>query len=384
MTHDTVWESDESRALAELATAFAEKRMIPNQVEWEETGNVPISLHREAAEAGLLGLGIAEEVGGSGGNLLDSLIFHEHVLRAGAASGVLVALTPHSIALPSIIEYGTPEQIDRYVRPVMAGEKVCALAITEPSGGSDVSEMRTRAIPDGDYFIISGAKTYISSGTRADFVTVAARTKSDGRDGVSLFVVEADSVGFERGRRLKKLGWLSSDTAELNFDNVRVPKENLIGAPGRGFHQLMGQLQSERLILATHGHAMARRALDLTVQWTHDRRTFGAPLASRQVVRHRIAEMARRVDVAQIYTRAIAQRLVLGEEMSTQVSMAKNTAVEAGEWVVTQALQLFGGLGYMRESEVERLYRDVRLYGIGGGTTEIMNEIIAKQILGDD
>jgi acyl-CoA dehydrogenase len=271
-----------------------------------------------------------------------------------------------------------PDLVERFVRPTLAGELIGALAITEPDGGSDVAGIRTRAARDGDDYLVDGAKLYITSGVRADFVTTAVRTGGPGHGGVSLLVVEKSRPGFAVSRRLEKMGWLCSDTAELAYAGVRVPAANLVGAEGTGFAQIAQQFQAERLSLAVQAYATAQRCLDLVLPWIRQRETFGRPLAARQVVRHKVAEMARQVDVARTYTRAVTTRWLDGEPMLAETAMAKNTAVAACEHVVHEAVQLFGGLGYMREHEVERHYRDARILGIGGGTNEIMNEIITK------
>jgi len=228
--------------------------------------------------------------------------------------------------------------------------------------------------------VVHGAKTYITSGARADYVTTAVRTGGPGHGGVSLLVIERGMPGFGVSRRLEKMGWHCSDTAELAFDGVRVPATHLVGAEGTGFRQIVQHFQSERLFVAVQAYATAQRCLDLTLGWVRTRRTFGALLAERQVIRHKLAEMARQTDVAREYVRAVARRFLAGEEVSREVSMAKNTAVYACDFVVDEAVQIHGGLGYMRESEVERHYRDARILGIGGGTNEIMNEVIARRL----
>jgi acyl-CoA dehydrogenase len=374
------WDTPERRALRELARELTAKEIAPHVAEWEQAGELPRSLHKAFAEAGLLGVSFPEAVGGGGGDAVDSAIIAEELLLGGASGGVLASLFTHGIALPHIVAAGSPYLVDRYVRPTLAGETIGALGVTEPGGGSDVAGIMTRAVRDGDDYVVSGAKTYITSGIRADFVTTAVRTGGPGHGGISLLVIDKGLPGFTVSRPLDKMGWRASDTAELSFDQVRVPVANLVGAEGDGFVLIMRQFQSERLALATHAWAMAQRCLDLTLAWVHDRETFGRPLASRQVVRHKLAEMARQVWVAKTTTRAAYDDWLATGDGVTAVSMAKNTACAACDHVVDEAVQLFGGLGYMRESEVERHYRDSRILRIGGGTDEIMNEVIAKRI----
>ncbi|WP_324276592.1 acyl-CoA dehydrogenase family protein [Blastococcus brunescens] len=234
---------------------------------------------------------------------------------------------------------------------------------------------------DGDDYVVDGAKLYITSATRADFFTVAVRTGGDGAGGVSLLLLERGMPGLTVSAPLSKMGWLCSDTAEVGFSGVRVPGGNLIGRENEGFSAIMGQFAAERLSLAVQAYATAQRCLDLTLAWITERTTFGRPLSSRQVVQHKVAEMARRTDVARVYTRAVAGSWLAGDNVFSQVAMAKNTAVAACDFVVDAAVQLHGGLGYMRGSEVERHYRDSRILGIGGGTNEIMTEIVAKLML---
>lgn len=374
------WATSERQQLRHLVQQFTQREIVPNIRAWEEAGEVPRSLHRSAAEAGILGIGFPEAVGGSGGDIIDSSIVTEEILAGGGSTGVLAALFTHGIALPHIIASGSIDLIDRYVRPTLEGEAIGSLAVTEPGGGSDVARLRTKAVKDGNDFVVTGAKTFITSGVRANFITTAVRTGGPGHGGISLLVIDTDSPGFSVDRRLDKMGWRCSDTAEISFLDVRVPALNLVGTAGSGFTQIMRQFQSERLSLSVQAYATAARSLDLALIWARDRETFGQPLISRQVIRHKLAEMARQVDVARIYTRAVIQRYLEGQECVSEVSMAKNTAVYACDWVVNEAVQIFGGTGYMRDSEVERHYRDARILGIGGGANEIMNEIIAKRL----
>jgi acyl-CoA dehydrogenase len=370
--------TDERRALRETVRRFAEAEILPHQDTWERDGELPRWLHRKAGELGLLGLGFPESAGGGGGDLVDVVTLTEELHCAGVSGGTFASLMTCGIALPHLVGAGDPEQIERWVRPALSGQMIGSLAVTEPGGGSDVANLRTTARRDGDDYVVNGAKTFITSGCRADFVTTAVRTGGDGAHGLSLLVVERGTPGFEVSAKLEKMGWQASDTAELSFSDCRVPARNLVGAENTGFQQVAEHFVSERLVLAVQAYAGAQRALDLTAQWCRDRETFGRPLISRQHVRHALTEMARKVDVARTYARDVARRHVAGEDVLTAVCFAKNTAVEVGQQVVDQAVQLHGGAGYMRESEVERQYRDMRILGIGGGATEVLTDLAAK------
>lgn len=363
--------------LRDLVRRFTQAEIVPHLPDWERAGEVPRDLHRKAAAVGLLGLAYPESVGGEGGSPEDGATVTEEIILAGGSSGVIAALFTHGIALPHIIATGNADLIDRYVRPTLKGELIGSLAVTEPDGGSDVAGLRTTATRDGDRYIVNGAKTFITSGARADFVTTAVRTGEKGHSGVSLLVVDTASPGFTVTRRLEKMGWHCSDTAELSFVDVEVPAANLVGAEGTGFRQIMRHFGSERVSMAVQACATAQRCVDLTIAWAQQRVTFGEPLSSRQAVRHRIAEMARVTAVARTYVWSLVGRT----PTPVEVAMAKNTAVAACDQVVDAAVQLHGGTGYLRDSEVERHYRDARIMGIGGGATEIMNEIIAKGLL---
>ncbi|GAA0574227.1 acyl-CoA dehydrogenase family protein [Kribbella sandramycini] len=367
-------------AFAESVRRFMAAEVLPNLDQWERDGLLPRELHKQAGQLGLLGVAFPEAVGGGGGSLRDGLEVVEQMHYTGGSGGLVASLLTCGIAVPHIVATGNQEQIDRWVRPTLDGELIGALAITEPGGGSDVASLRTTARREGDEFVVNGAKTFITSGVRADFVTTAVRTDGPGAHGISLLVIEKGMPGFEVSRKLEKMGWLCSDTAELSFTDVRVPVGNLVGAPGSGFVQLAVNFVSERLTLAVQAYAGAQRALDLTVEWCRNRETFGRPLISRQTVQHTLTEMARRIDVARVYVHAIAERAERGEDVFAEVCFAKNTAVEAGQWVCDQALQLHGGIGYMREAEVERQYRDQKILAIGGGTTEILTSLAAKRL----
>ncbi|MCF8589748.1 acyl-CoA dehydrogenase family protein [Gordonia liuliyuniae] len=376
-----LWDSPERLALRASVAGFTHRHIIGQQDGWEQTGLIPRDVHGAAAELGLFGLGIAETVGGSGGDLIDATILGEEFHYQGGAGGVFASLFTHGIALPHLIAAGDPAQIDKWVRPTLEGRLIGSLAITEPGGGSDVGHLTTTAVKDGDHFVVNGAKTFITSAVRADFVVTAVRTGGPGAAGVSLLVVEKGTPGFEVARKLDKMGWRSSDTAELSFVDARVPVENLVGPENSGFAQIAQAFVTERAALAVQAYASAQRCLDLTLEWVRDRETFGKPLIARQSVQDSVTEMARRIDVARTYTRAVVERRVQSEDdLIAEICFAKNTAVETGEWVANKAVQLFGGMGYMRESEVERQYRDMRILGIGGGTTEILTGLAAKRL----
>ncbi|PBC49067.1 acyl-CoA dehydrogenase [Rhodococcus sp. ACS1] len=377
----SVWDTPERQELRKTVRSFVERQILPHLDEWERDGELPRTLHREAAQLGLLGAGFPESVGGEGGDLVDAVLICEEFHQAGASGGVFASLFTSGIALPHLATAGDPEQIEKWVRPTLRGELIGSLAITEPGGGSDVGHLRTTAVRDGDHFVVNGSKTFITSAVRADFVVTAVRTGGPGASGVSLLVIEKGTPGFEVARKLDKMGWRASDTAELSFVDARVPAANLVGEENSGFAQIAQAFLTERIALAAQAYASAQRCLDLTLAWVRDRETFGRPLISRQSVQNTVTEMARRTDVARVYTRALVERsLVSNEDFIAEVCFAKNTAVEAGEWVANQAVQLFGGLGYMRESEVERQYRDMRILGIGGGTTEILTGLAAKRL----
>jgi len=373
-------ETPERIALRETVRRFVRADVLPHLDAWERDGEVPREVHRKAGEIGLLGVSFPEKAGGGGGDFLDSLTVVEEILHTGGSGGLIAALFTGGIALPHLVAAGDPAQLDRWVRPALAGELIGALAITEPDGGSDVASIRTTARRDGDHYVVNGTKTFITSGCRADFVTTAVRTGGPGAHGISLLVVERGTPGFTVTRALDKMGWHCSDTAELSYVDVRVPVGNLVGPQDSGFAQIATQFVAERLWLAVQGYATARRALDLTAGWCRLRETFGRPLISRQLVQHRLTEMARKIDLARVYTREVARRYVAGADVIAEACFAKNSAVEAAEWVVDQAVQLHGGVGYLRESEVERHYRDVRILGIGGGTNEILTALAAKRL----
>lgn len=371
--------TEERAMVRDTARRFAEREILPNAVEWEEAEIFPRALYREAAKAGLLGVGFPESVGGSGGDCFHQIMAIEGMM-AGGSTGVSVGLGSLSIGLPPLVFNPTEHLVDSYVRPSIAGERIAALAVTEPGTGSDVSGVRTRAVRDGDDYVINGSKMFITSGTRADVLTTLCRTSEDPHGGLTFFVIEGDMPGVSVSRALKKTGWRASDTAELYFEDVRVPAQNRVGSEGQGFYDVMRNFQAERLALAAYGYTTAQIAFDAAKSYARERHAFGRPLTGFQVTRHKLASMATRVHAATSMAYQVAERMAGGEHVLGEVSMAKNFCSDTAMSVCYDAVQVFGGAGYMRETLVERLSRDARLLNIGGGTTEIMNEIIARTL----
>lgn len=374
--HDSLFD-DSHKALRDAARRFAREAIAPHAHAWEEAGSFPRGLYRASAEAGLLAPSWPEALGGGGGDVLHDIVVAEELIRAGS-TGTVVGLSSFTIALPPVRHLGTPEQQERFIRPVLAGDAVAALAITEPGTGSDVAGVRLRARRDGDDYILDGQKTFITSGVRADLVTVLARTGDDPHGGLTFFVVERGTPGFGVSRALDKTGWWASDTAELFFEDCRVPARQRIGPEGSGFIALMQNFEYERLMLAVNGHALAEAALDEAIAYSRQREAFGRPIARFQVTRHKLARMATLVQSAKALTYSCAARMREGAPVMAEIAMAKNHAAEVAREVCWEAVQIHGGMGYMRESKVERFARDARLLPIGGGTTEIMNELIAR------
>ena len=310
-----------SEDLFQLGAEFVRREVFPDLQVWEDNQEIPREVHKAAAKQGLLGIGFPEEAGGEGGGLADTVAVTEGMMSEGASSGLLAGLFTHGIALPHIAKHGSPHLIDTYVKPTLAGEKIGSLAITEPDGGSDVSHLRTTAVRDGDEFVVNGAKTFITSGVRADFVTTAVRTGGPGAGGISLLVIDKDTPGFTVTRKLAKMGWHCSDTAELAFEDVRVPAANLVGDENAGFIYIAEAFVTERIALAVQGYGTAARCLALTADFCRQRETFGEPLIKRQVVRHKLVEMHRQVEVVKAYTHAVVARY--DREGSTQATIAE-------------------------------------------------------------
>lgn len=357
---------------------LAEREVAPFAHAWEEANEFPRELYKKFGDAGLLGIGYPEAWGGAGGDLSHALAAAEEMIIVGQSVGTSSGIGSHAIALPPILNHGTDEQKKRYVPPVLAGDKIAALAITEPGCGSDVASISTRAVRDGDHYVVNGAKTFITSGCRADFVTTAVRTGGPGHGGISLLVIEKGTPGFSVSKKLNKMGWWASDTAELAFEDCRVPVENRIGEENAGFVPIMTNFAVERLLLAGNCVAIAILAYNESVRYARERKAFGKPLMGFQVLRHKLADMLTRIHASRALMNDTLQRYLRGEFVPGLAAMTKNMATDMCCYVCDEAVQIHGGYGYMRETLVERLFRDARLFPIGGGTREIMNEIICK------
>lgn len=363
---------------------FVSCEIAPHVDAWDEAGRVPREIYRKAADIGLLGLGYPEEYGGTPGDEFFKIIAGEEISRAGSG-GVHAALMSHTIGLPPVIAAASEEVRRRVVPAVIAGEKISALAITEPSGGSDVAALRTTAVRDGDCYVVNGEKTFITSGMRADYITTAVRTnpQAKGAGGVSLLLIEGDTPGLER-TELKKMGWWASDTATLRFTDCRVPIGNLVGEENEGFKRIMVNFNSERLGMSVMACAFAQVCLDEALAWARERHTFGRPLAERQVIRHKLVDMATRIDAARTLAYELADCVQNqrgpAADLVARICMLKIVSTQAMQFCADQAVQILGGMGFMRGTRAERIYREVKVMMIGGGSEEIMKDLAARQL----
>lgn len=369
----------EHETFREQVRRFVERECMPNIEAWEAAGELPRALHGKAAEAGLLGIGYPEACGGTPvPDLFYLVIVVEELARTGSG-GLIASLLSHGIASPPIVHTGSAEQKQKFVTPVLAGEKIAALAITEPGGGSDVANLRTKAVRDGDHYIVNGSKTFITSGMRADYLTVAVRTGEAGMGGVSLLVVEADTPGFSR-TPLAKMGWWCSDTATLYFQDCRVPVANRIGPENAGFMAIMMNFNAERIMLAAQAWASAQVAYEDALAWARERQTFGKPLITRQVIRHKLLDMKMRIDAVKAQLDILCWRIANKQMPIAEVCLLKNLATSTLEAVAGEAVQILGGAGYLRGARVERIFRETKVLSIGGGASEIMKDLAAKQL----
>ncbi len=407
MTANPKDDSSELEALSYLVTRFASREIAPHVQAWDRAGEFPRELYSRAAQLGLLGLGYPEDLGGTPATNRMRNALALPLARFGASGGVFASLFSHNIALPPVLRHGSAELQKLVVPPVLRGEKIAALAITEPGGGSDVAALRTTARLDGDDYVIDGEKTFITSGLRADFITVAVRTGEAGLSlaamdtlsgdvatpargprGISLIVVPGDAKGLSRSP-LEKMGWWCSDTAHLRFDGVRVPARNLVGEAGDGFKIIMGNFNAERLAMSVGALGFAQACFDEALDWARQRKTFGQALVERQVIRHKLVDMQMRIASTEAWVNALADRADAGDELAggdtasqwvAQVCMLKNHATQTMQFCADQAVQILGGMGFMRGTRSERIYREVKVMMIGGGSEEIMKELAARQL----
>lgn len=359
---------------------FVEKEIKPYVNDWEEQGSFPRELYQKAGEAGILGIGYPEAYGGTGGDIFIKVAAVEEIVRCGSG-GVAAGLGSLDIGLPPILRSGQEALKNRLIPPVLRGEKICALAITEPDAGSDVGGIKTRAVREGDFYRVNGRKIFITSGGRAQVLTCAVRTGDPGPHGISLLVIESDTPGFSVSHVLKKMGWWASDTAELLFEDCLVPAENILGEENKGFYEIMANFQSERLQLALMAITTAQLAYEESLKYVKQREAFGRRLEGFQVIRHKLVDMATLIEAAREFIYRVAAKIDANLNPIKEISMAKNFACQVSDQVTFEAVQIHGGYGYMREYLVERLYRDNRILSIGGGTQEVMKEIISKMIL---
>jgi len=380
---ENLFYNESHHAWREELKKFVAKEIAPFVEEWEEAGEFPRELYKKAGDFGLLGMGYPEQYGGTfeGIDIFHGIVTSEEL--AQGSGGIAASLLSLNISLPLILALGTEEQKEKYITPVIAGDKIACLGVTEPSGGSDVAGIKTKAIRDGSDYILNGSKMFITSGMRADYYVIACRTGGPGTSGISAIVVEKGTPGFTQ-TPLKKMGWLASDTAVLYFDDCRVPAENLIGGENSGWAGIMSNFSQERLGLAAGMNAYSQICIDESVAWARDRITFGKPLIENQVIRHKLSEMSRMVNATKAYMELLTWRVMNGEKPTADLSLLKVQASKTMEYCAREAMQILGGAGYLRANsgpgKVERIYREVRVNAIGGGSEEIMLDLAAKQL----
>lgn len=382
MTHE---EAADIQSLTDLVRRFTLDEICPHINAWDEAETFPRSLYKRAADLGLMGLGYPEHLGGTPASQALRNAFSITMARYSGSGGVMASLFSHNIGMPPVLRYGSPALQQMAIPAVLRGEKIAALAITEPGGGSDVASLRCTAVRDGSDYVINGEKVFITSGMRADWITCAVRTGeagSKGAGGVSMILVPGDSVGLSR-TALNKMGWWCSDTAHLRFDNVRVPASNLLGEEGGGFKIIMTNFNGERVAMSAMALGFAQACYDEALDWSRQRKTFGAALVERQVIRHKLVDMQMRIQSTQAWLDAISARADAGDmspDWVAQVCMLKNHATQTMQHCADQAVQILGGMGFMRGTKSERIYREVKVMMIGGGAEEVMKELAARQL----
>ena len=356
---------------------FVERHINPHVEGWEEEGEFPRELYREAAEAGVLGVGYPEQYGGTGGDLFAKIACVEELMKCGSA-GVAAGLGSLDISIPPVLLLGTEEQKQRFVPPVLKGQRISALGVTEPGAGSDVAAISTTAVRDGDHYVVNGSKMFITSGFRANQLTCAVRTGGQGYHGLSLLVIESGQPGYSVSKKLEKMGWWASDTAQIFFDGCRVPVENRIGEEGKGFYAIMENFQNERLHLSVMANMTAQLALEASLTHLQEKVRPHRPASTLQVTYHKLADMATLVEASREFVYRVAAKMNSGQRQVKEISMAKNFSAMVSDYVTDEALQIHGRCGCLRQYRVERLCRDNRILSIGGGTREIMKEVICR------
>jgi len=374
------YDTEERRQFRDTVTRFVDAEVRPYADAWDEAGEIPWELHEKAGSLGVFGFGIDEQYGGLGfDDCFMRKAWMEEMGKSGA-NGVLAALVGRTISIDPLQKLASEDIRDRVLADVVAGRKGSSLAITEPSGGSDVANLQTKAYRDGNHYVLNGSKTFITGGMKSDYFVVGARTGGEGLNGISLFFVEQDTPGFSRTPLGAKMGWWASDQATLYFDDCRVPAENLMGEEGRGFIEIMKNFNLERVGLTAEALGMMREALRCSIEWAQERKTFGKPMIEHQVIRHKIADMSAKTDALDTYLNQICYTINEGEMPVAEICKAKFFGTKALEFVASEAMQILGGAGYLRGNSVERIYREVKVLSIGGGSEEIMRDLAVRQM----
>ncbi|MBQ0724381.1 MAG: acyl-CoA dehydrogenase family protein [Cycloclasticus sp.] len=380
---NSIYFNEEHTMLRDQIRRFVEQRVMPNAEQWEETGKVPREILQEMGELGFLGIRYPSEFGGSEMDTLGSVILAEELGRSTFGGFAVTVLVHTDMASPHLDNFGNQQQLAKYMPDIISGKKIAGVAVTEPDVGSDVANMKTRAVKDGDDYVLNGSKMFITNGVHGDIFFVAAKTDTDAKPsrGITIFAVEKGTPGFTVSKSLKKMGWLSSDTAELVFDDCRVPAENILGELNKGFYSIMRNFQNERLVLGAQTMGEAAKAIELTLDYVTTRKAFGGVLFDKQVIRQRLAALAARVEAGRQLVYHAAWLDAQGMDCIKEVSMAKAYCGELVNEVMYNCLQFHGGFGYIRESAIERMYRDARIQSIGGGATEVMLEEVSKRMI---
>ena len=380
---NSIYFNEDHTMLRDQIRRFVEQRVMPVAEEWEESGKVPREILQEMGELGFLGIRYSGEYGGSEMDTLGSVILAEELGRSTFGGFAVTVLVHTDMASPHLDNFGNKDQLAKYMPDIISGKKIVGVAVTEPDVGSDVAAMKTRAVKDGDHYVLNGSKMFITNGVHGDLFFVAAKTDTDAKPsrGISIFAIEKGTPGFSVGKNLKKMGWLSSDTAELVFDNCRVPADNILGEVNKGFYSIMRNFQNERLVLGAQAMGEASKAIELTLDYVTTRKAFGGVLFDKQAIRQRLASLAARVEAGKQLVYHSAWLDTQGLDCIKEVSMAKAYCGELVNEVMYDCLQFHGGFGYIRESAIERMYRDARIQSIGGGATEVMLEEVSKRMI---